>query len=183
MNDTTNSNGNGKPNGNVKRPRHTVPLAPQTSKEAKRLAAMLLEVLAGLRTPPQAAEALQVSLPRYYQLEARGLRGLLTACEPKPKGRQASPARELAKMQRENQRLQQDLSRQQSLVRMAQRSVGLSPPPAPLPAAKGTGKKTRRRKPVVRALSMAARLREEAKRDAPEPANVDPAPGPLAAHE
>ena len=46
------------PKAFVKRPRNTVPIAPQASKEAKRLAAVILEVLAGLRTLPQAADAL-----------------------------------------------------------------------------------------------------------------------------
>jgi hypothetical protein len=148
------------PKATEKRPRNSVPIAPQASKEAKRLAAVILEVLAGLRTLPQAAEALQLSLPRYYQLEARGLRGLLEACEPKPKGRQPNPASEMAMLQRENERLQRELNRQQSLVRLSQRSIGLSPPPAPAP--KSSGKKGRRRKPLVRALSLAARLKQEA---------------------
>jgi hypothetical protein len=154
----------------AKRPRNTVPIAPQASKEAKRLAAVILEVLAGLRTLPQAAEVLQLSLPRYYQLEARGLRGLLEACEPKPKGRQPNPARELAAMQRENERLRRELARQQSLVRLSQRSIGLSPPPAPAP--KSSGKKGRRRKPLVRALNLAARLKQEANA-AESPSGVD----------
>lgn len=124
------------------------------------MAAAILEVLAGLRTPPQAAEALTVSLPRYYQLEARGLKGLLDACEPKPKGRQANPLKQMQEIQRENERLRQDVSRQQTLVRAAQRAVGLNAP-AP-PAAKEVGKKTRKRKRVVRALSLAARLKQEA---------------------
>src|ERR1700678_4542643 len=85
-----------------RRPRNSVPLAPTTSKDAKRLAAAVLEVLAGLRTPLQAAEALGRSEAGYYQLEARALRGLLEACVPKPKGRQANPAGGLAQLQREN---------------------------------------------------------------------------------
>jgi hypothetical protein len=56
------------------------------------------------------------------------------------------------------------LGRQQSLVRLTQRSIGISPPPPPPP--KSSGKKGRKRKPVVRALSMAARLKQEA--DTPE---------------
>jgi hypothetical protein len=150
-----------------KRPRNTVPVAPQASKEAKRLAAVILEVLAGLRTPTQGAEALQLSLPRYYQLEARGLGGLLEACEPRPKGRQPDPAHEMAVIQRENERLRRDLGRQQSLVRLTQRSIGLSPPPPPTP--KSAGKKGRKRKPVVRALNMAARLQQEANAAASPP--------------
>ena len=50
----------------AKRARNSVPLVPEASKDAKRLATVILEVWAGLRTPQQAAEALSVSLPRYY---------------------------------------------------------------------------------------------------------------------
>ena len=54
-----------------RRPRNTAPFAPGASKDAKRLAAVVLEVLAGLRTPLQAAEAISRSEAGYYQLEAR----------------------------------------------------------------------------------------------------------------
>jgi len=155
MNGTTNSK------ALVKRPRNTVPLAPEVSKDAKRLAAVVLEVLAGLRTPPQAATAIGLSQAGYYQLESRALRGLLEACVPKPKGRQPNPGSDLAQLQRQNERLQRDLVRQQSLVRVTQRSIGLSPPPA-APPKTAAGKKTRKRKPVVRALSLAKRLKQEA---------------------
>jgi hypothetical protein len=133
-------------------------LGRDASTEAKRMSAAILEVLAGMRTPMQAAQALSVSLPRYYQLEAAGLRGLLSACEPKPRGRQANPLAEVAVLRREAARLQRDLARQQSLVRLAQRAVGLT---APAPPPKGAGKKARKRKPVARALTVAARLRAE----------------------
>jgi hypothetical protein len=156
----------------AKRARNSVPLAAENSKEAKRLAAAILEVLAGARTPQQAAEALQMSLPRYYQVESRGLRALLASCEAKPKGRQPNPAKEVADLQRENQRLQRELSRQQSLARM-QRSLGL-PPPAP-PAVKANGKKTRKRKPATRALTLAARLKQEAATEAPSDNGLSPA--------
>jgi hypothetical protein len=169
---------NGAANSLGRRPRNTAPIGSCASKDAKRLAAVILEVLAGMRTPPQAAVALHVSLPRYYQLEARGLRGLLGACEPRPKGRQANPATEVAALQRENERLQRDLTRQQSLVRVTQRSVGLSPPPPPRPSSKSSGKKTRKRKPIVRALSMAARLQQEAAE-----AETPSAPGSSSASE
>src|SRR5262245_22847920 len=42
----------------AKRARNSVPLVPQASKDAKRMAAVILEVWAGLRTPQQAAVAL-----------------------------------------------------------------------------------------------------------------------------
>ena len=137
---------------------------PDASKEAKRLAAMLLDVLAGSRTPPQAAETLGVSLPRYYQLEDRGLNGLLLACETRPRGRQANNSEmQLLTLTRENERLKRELSRYQTLVRLTQRSVGV-PPPAPMKA-KTPGKR-RKRKPTVRALRRAERLRDESNEEA-----------------
>lgn len=160
MNLPTTSNGAHPPT--IKRARNTVPLAAETSKDAKRMAAAILEVLAGARTPQQAAEALQISLPRYYQVEARGLHGLLEACEPRPKGRQPDAGREVLDLQRQIERLQRDLTRQQSLVRLGQRTIGLTPP-APA-AAKANGKKARKRKPVARALTLATRLKQEADR-------------------
>jgi hypothetical protein len=138
----------------ARRVRNSVPLVPEAGKDAKRLAAVILEVWAGLRTPLQAAEALGVSLPRYYQIEANGLQGLVAGCAPKPKGRQVNPAREATVLKRDNERLRRELGRQQALVRLTQRGLGVAPPPAK-PA---TQKKGRRRKPVVRALTLAARL-------------------------
>jgi hypothetical protein len=136
-------------------------LGQDSSRDAKRLAAALLEVLAGARTTAQAATALGVSLPRYYQLEARALRGLLEACETRPKGRQPSAEREVAVLRKDNQRLQREVSRQQTLVRLSQRCVGLPPPTPPAAAAKGGSRKHRRR-PAARALHVAARLAAEA---------------------
>ena len=141
----------------AKRARNSVPLVPEAGKDAKRLAAVILEVWAGLRTPLQAAEAISVSLPRYYQIEANGLQGLVAGCTPKPKGRQVNPAREATVLKRENERLRREVGRQQALIRLTQRGLGV----APLPAKPATPKKGRRRKPVVRALTLAARLQSE----------------------
>jgi hypothetical protein len=132
-------------------------LAPGESKESKCLAVVILEVLAGARTPGQAAEALRVSLPRYYQLEARAVRGLVGACEPKPKGRQPRPDGNEAALRRENEHLRREVTRQQTLVRLTQRQMGLTPP-----APKVTTGRKRKRRPSVRALQMAQRLQREA---------------------
>ena len=159
----------------AKQRRHHAPggvtLGKDNSREAQRLATAILEVLAGVRTPGQAAEALSVSLPRYYQLEGRALRGLLASCEARPPGRARSPEKELATLQRQHQRLQRELSRQQTLVRLAQRAVGLAPPPPPAPAAKGS--KKRRRRPVVRALAAANQLQQHSQ-EAPAAEVVPP---------
>lgn len=130
-------------------------LGQDNTRDARRVAAVVLEVLAGARTPGEAALALGVSVPRYYQVETRALRGLVEACEPRPRGRGPSVAKELTMLRQENQRLRRDILRQQALVRAAQRSVGLSPPAAP-PSSK-SGKKPRKRR-VARALSVATRL-------------------------
>ena len=127
------------------------------SREAQRQAALILEVLAGMRTPAQAAEALAVSVPRYYQLEGRALGGLVSACEPCPQGRARSPDHELAVLKRQHERLQRELIRQQTLVRIAQRNFGLT---APVPTPKN-GAQKRRRLPAVRALGAAAHLQEQ----------------------
>lgn len=134
-------------------------LGKDSSREAQRIAAVVLEVLAGARTPTQAAQALALSVPRYYQLEARAMHGLVTACETRPRGPGRSAERELAALRRQYERLQRELTRQQTLVRLAQRAIGLTPPPAP--AAKPAPGKKRRRRPTVRALQAAAHLQKQ----------------------
>lgn len=130
---------------------------PEASANAKRLAAAILEVLAGVLSPPDAARSLGLSLARYYQLEVRALAGLLAACEVRHRGRQC--VNELGALRRECERLRRECARQQALVRAARRTVGLTPPAPPPPAAGSGGK--RRRRPTARALKMAALLRED----------------------
>ena len=149
------------PNASNGRKKHQVggmDLGKDRGAQAKRLAAAILEVLAGARTPAEAAATLELSVPRYYQLEAQALRGLLEACEPRPKGRVRTVKTELESLRTENQRLQRELSRHQALARAAQRAVGLSPP---TPIVNKNGKKPRKRR-VARALSVAERLKQDA---------------------
>ena len=132
--------------------------APRPSTESadtRRTAAAILEVLAGGRTPGEAASSLGISLARYYQVETRALEGLVAACAPRTKGPQASPTKELEDLKKAQDKLQGELSRKQALLRVAQRAVGLSLP-TPKPA-----KGRRKRKPVVRALRAAALLRSD----------------------
>ena len=44
---------------------------------AKRSAAVILEVLAGLRTPTEASQALGITPMRYYVLERRAMEGMV----------------------------------------------------------------------------------------------------------
>lgn len=125
------------------------------SMETKRLATAILEVLAGLRTPREAAETLKMAVSRYYLLEQRALAGLLAACEPRSKGPQRSVERELAQVQRELAWSRRECARQQALWRAAQRAVGLVPAQAAKPAAKNGVTRSRRRRPSARALRAA----------------------------
>ena len=99
------------------------------SREAQRVAVAILEVLAGVRTPTEAAVALSLSVPRYYLWEQRALEGLVRACEPRPQGKAASERHQIAVLEKEVHRLRQDCARQQALVRASQRTIGLGGPP------------------------------------------------------
>src|SRR5260370_38562956 len=65
-------------------------LGQEVGRDARRQTAAILEGLAGVRTPTEAAEALGMSLPRYCQVESRAFRGLVATCQARPKGRQRS---------------------------------------------------------------------------------------------
>ena len=145
------------------------PVLSPASVQARRQAAAILEVLAGVRRPVEAAQVLETSLPRYYQLERRALAGLLAACEPAPRGPGLNVSRRITVLERENRRLQRECDRQQALVRVAERSLGLAMPTASKSLAKGSpdkpgasgAKRRRARRPTVRALKVARTLRAE----------------------
>jgi hypothetical protein len=136
------------------------------SGQGRKQAAAILEVLAGVRTPTQAAEALGVSLPRYYVLEARAVQGILLACEPRTIGRQATAESALAALRRECEQLRRECGRQQALARTAQRTIGLTTPPPARP--EKNGKPRRQRRPTARALRAVARLKTEVAAPPPE---------------
>jgi hypothetical protein len=130
------------------------------SPEAKRLAAAILEGLAGLRGPQDASEALGISMTRFYHLEARALQGLVDALEPRPRGRKQSSQSVVTRLEQEKAHLERELKRAQALVRSAQRTIGLRPV---LQKGKlgADGKKPKRtRRTMVRAERAAAGLRE-----------------------
>jgi hypothetical protein len=137
--------------------KRTAPAA--TPSEAQRLAATILEVLAGVYTPTKAAEALSISLPRYYQLEARALEGLVAALAPRPMGKQPSLENRVKLLEKELAAAHRQCARQEALVRVTQRTLGLSiavPAKSASPARDANGRKKRR--PTVRALKAARAL-------------------------
>jgi hypothetical protein len=159
----------GRPKGQATPPRN---LGEGASAAAKKLAAAILEVLAGARTPTEAAQALELSLPRYYVLEDRALQGMLVACEPRTLGRGPAPESALASLRRECEQLRRECTRQQTLVRAAQRSIGLAPPTPPTRPPERGSKKRRPRRAMARALRAAAKLKET---DRPPDVAVTPA--------
>ena len=132
------------------------------SHDTRKVAAAILEVLAGARTTGDAAAALAVSLPRYYALEARAIEGLVKACEPRKRGKTRSPVKEVERLVREVKRLEAECERQRALARAAQRTIGLVPiaPRVSDPSSKSG--KSRKRRPVARALVAAKALKASA---------------------
>jgi len=121
-------------------------------RDARQVAAAILEVLGGARTPQEAADALGISCSYYFVLEIRALEGLVAACEPKPKGRQRTPDDRIAELERDLHRTKRECARHQALLRATRRTVGLTE--APDKKDPGKGRKSR----TTRALKAAARL-------------------------
>jgi len=140
----------------------------QATSDARRRAAAVLEVLAGVRTPAEAAAVVGVTLPRYYLIEQRAIGALVTSCEPAPRGRQMTDQRRIAALEREIVRLKRESARHQALARAAQRTLGLPPLVPPKQDGKSgekavnSGKSRRKRRPTVRALRLAKELAKEA---------------------
>jgi len=130
------------------------------SAEARRQAAAILEVLAGVRTPTEVAAQLAISLTCYYIIESRALQGLIAACEPRPRGKVRTPASELAALRRECEQLRRQAARQQALLRVTERTMGLAAPATSSAKADQKSRKKRPRKPKARALLAAAVLQE-----------------------
>jgi hypothetical protein len=156
----------------------------EASPQARRQAVAILEVLAGVRRPSEAAQVLETSLPRYYQLERRALTGLLTACEPARKGQRPDPSRRIVVLEREIHRLKRECDRQQALVRAAERSLGFAKPAlkqsgkAKADPSNGDGAKKRhlQRRPTVRALKAARVLQTDGEINAANGAVLEGAP-------
>lgn len=158
------------------RPAHP---APHATTEAQRRAAVILEVLAGVRTPQEASDVLKICVNHYYLLERKALATLVAACEPVPhRGRVPTAARRVQQLERELATCRRDCQRQAALVRAAQRAVGLpcssvtAEAPSRASRSRGGQKQASRRRTQPRALR-AARALKKSLATAP-PAAVEP---------
>lgn len=151
------------------------------STDARRIASAILEVLAGMRSITDAALALGITSARYYALEARAVSGLIAACEPRGPGPVIGvglPA-ELERLRAERDRLKAEAARYQALARIAQGAFALPVLPAttgttprprattvakrsatPPPDGALSGRSRKKRRPTVRALRLATRVRD-----------------------
>lgn len=145
----------------LRRPQCPRKLSEPISREAQRFAAAILDVLAGVRTPSDAAKVMGITLARYYTWEHRALIGLVLGCEPHATGRIPGAQHQIAVLEKQVTQLKQESARHQALARAAQRTLGLTPPSPPIArtGGKATDKKSRQRRPVVRALKAAAEIR------------------------
>jgi len=125
----------------------------KSSKAARKQVAIILEALSGEIGTTEASEQMGVSLSRYYQLEGRALQGMLAAMEPKKRGIQMTPARQILALEAEKKLLEKDLRRHQSLLRAANRSLGLARGGRKKASSKGRGaKRGDRGKAVLKTL-------------------------------
>lgn len=156
----------------------------RASAEARQIAAVILQVLAGELGTSEASVALGKSPAQYYKLEVRALEGLLQGCEPRPRGRQRNSDQELARLKASNDRLERECARLQSLVRLLGKTVpakGKSkrragkPPSSKKEKATPKKGKTKRRKGKVRALRLAAQMIDHVDEQSPS----GPTSGPV----
>ena len=122
----------------------------KADEQMRRQAACVLEVLAGLRSPEEAARVIGVSVPTYYNLEARALRGLLHGCRVESPGRRMSVEKRLAESEQRAAELERQLQRYRSVLRNARRAARILGEGGESLAADAEPE-VRRRKPRVRA--------------------------------
>jgi hypothetical protein len=123
------------------------------SREARQAVSLILEVLAGMIGPGDAARALGLSTARYYVIESRAIGAMVAACEPRGRGQVKTAAREIEVLRKEHARVQRECARYQALARAAQRTVGVALP------RKDKASKGKKRRPTVRGLKLARDLK------------------------
>ena len=135
---------------------------------ARKQAALILEVLSGMRTTAEASQAMGVSVNRYYQLERRALDGLIGSLEPRRRGRGLRSEDRIARLETEKAKLQREIGRLQALLRAAQRAIGITAPSGG-DGSKLAGTSKRRRRSAVRGKRVVLALRRGIETSAASP--------------
>jgi hypothetical protein len=121
------------------------------NERTKKLAAGILAVLSGDQTTSEAIKDMEVSLPRYYQLEAQAIEGLIRALAPRTPGRRKTPEDLVRAEKKENERLKREVARLSAHLRATRRSLGIASPAGP--GQKHAGRKTHRARRLIRRLT------------------------------
>jgi hypothetical protein len=153
----------------VKGGRRVFARAEEASEAARRTASGILQVMSGLRTPAEVCAQLGVSVNRYYQLETRGLEGLLASLEPRARGPGRRPDVEIERLRREKAKAEREAARYLALLRASQKALGTAPPASAAKAKAAPGRRRRGRRDRAKAL-IAALVRPAA------PATAGPPP-------
>jgi hypothetical protein len=124
------------------------------SEPARRAAAAVLEVMAGMKSPQDVSQALGINVNRYYVLETRALAAMVKALEPLPRGRRRRPEAELAQLAREKAKSEREAGRYQALWRASQKALGLGAVSVPRGQSKAPGASKKARRPRVRAKAV-----------------------------
>jgi hypothetical protein len=126
------------------------------SRDARKTAAVILEVLSGMVRPREGAAAIGVSVNRYYQVEKQALEALVKGCEPRPMGkRERKPEEREAELRERIRQLENEVARHQAVARAAQKALGILP-------ARVDPKKRKPRRIPVRAAKMVRTLQKPA---------------------
>jgi hypothetical protein len=122
------------------------------TREARKAAAVILEVLTGRVRPQEGAAALGVGVQRYYRVEKQALEALVKGCEPRPRGRRAPrPQEHEAHLRERIRRLENEVARHQAIARAAHKALGILP-------ARVDPKKRKPRGPAFRAAKVVVSL-------------------------
>lgn len=127
-------------------------------RDARRVAAVILEVLAGLRSATAASEALGMALARYYVLERRAVSGMVTALGPRPRGRPRSDEDRVRQLTGEVDRLRAEVARLEALHRLSQRAIGVAGDARPGRAAPSVRRQPSQGRAAARTKRVLARL-------------------------
>ncbi|MCI0484886.1 MAG: hypothetical protein L0Y78_09930 [candidate division NC10 bacterium] len=184
----------GRPKGATSPRKDRQKASDSVSAEARQVASVVLEVLGGAVGPAEAATLLGRTPTQYYKLEARALEGLLQACEPRVRGRQRNPEKELEALAASHRKLERECARLQTLVRVLGRAAGVKRKAEPAQTrqggkksageggkpgtAAGRKRKRGRKNPAVRALLLARQLGENGQDPMPASQSVSSAGTP-----
>lgn len=96
----------------------------QAEEVAKKRAWAVLQVLSGQMGVTEAAQAGQISVPRYYQLEQKAVVAMVQALSPGAPGGRGTAQEQLGRAKKRLEALETEQARQRQLMRLARKLWG-----------------------------------------------------------